>query len=312
MRLLTPPDERHMTVLEHLEELRARLLRCLLALVVGVVIGYFVAPPVIDLLLKPIRDSGLVRPEQSPTRVEVTEDGTFRFTAMPAVNSDPTDPLRLGRLEFFRPNAEHPFAVLDTAERSGVVYLRPMDPFLIRLKTALVLGILFALPMLVHQIYQFIAPGLLPRERRAIAPLFWGMVTLFPIGAAFAWLTLRYALEFFAGFASEQAYIFNDIRVYLNFVLLMMVSFGVVFELPVVVLLLTRLGVVSVETLAAKRRHIFVALLVLCAIVTPTGDPFTLTLMAGPLYLLFELSLILGRVQPKRDEDDGGAAESSE
>lgn len=297
-----------MTVLEHLDELRTRLLRCLLALLLAAVIGYFVAPPVINLLLKPIRDSGLVRPEQSPTRVDVDEEGTFRFTAMPASDSAQKEPLRLGRLEFYRPNAAQPFAVLDTAERSGVVYLRPMDPFLIRLKTALVLGILFALPILVHQTYQFIAPGLLPRERRAIAPLFWGMVTLFPIGAVFAWMTLRYALEFFAGFASDQAYIFNDIRVYLNFVLLMMVSFGLVFELPIVVLLLTRLGVVSVATLAAKRRHIFVGLLVLCAVVTPTGDPFTLTLMAGPLYLLFELSLILGRVQPKRDEGDGDKA----
>lgn len=300
-----------MSVLEHLEELRGRLARCLLALVVGALIGFVVAGSVIDLMLEPVKASGLVKPRSNVARIEVRPDGTFEFANLPELAGDhgtqegkgagTRETRRLGGFDFFLPGETTPFASLNAQERSGVAYLRPMDPFIIQFKAALAIGLLLSLPVILYQLYAFVSPGLHVHERRAILPLFWMALLLFPAGAAFAWFLLKYAMLFFASYASEQAFLFNDIRAYLSFAIVTMVAFGAVFELPVVVLLLVRLGVVRVETLAAKRKIAFVVLLILSAIVTPTGDPITLMAMTVPLYLLFEFSLFLGRIQVRQN-----------
>ncbi|MDK2972965.1 MAG: sec-independent protein translocase protein TatC [Candidatus Sumerlaeota bacterium] len=325
MRIRQSLDDHSMSVLEHLDELRTRLIRSVAAIMIGTIVGYFLAPTAIGLLLIPIEQSGLVRKGVDVARIEVGEDGTFHLGRIgkpepvskkkktdPEQPDEPSEPApfvypetqtKLASIEFYQPGAEEPFAVMRSVEPSGVVYIRPMDPFIIQIKAAVVLGILFALPIILYQGYAFVAPGMLPHERKAIIPLFWGALVLFPIGVVFAWAMLKFALLFFASYASEQAYLFNDIRAYLNLALMTMLSFGIVFEFPVVVLLLTRLGIVSVDTLAAKRKHIFVSLLVVAAFVTPTGDPFTLAAMSIPLYLLFELALLLGRRPIKREPD---------
>lgn len=306
--------EQNLTLLEHLEELRTRLLRICAAIGLGMVVGYFLAPWAIDLLLRPIVDSGIVAPRETRVaRMTVDEQGRLAFfegEALLAEEAAPDDPgaeaqapthpatpLRLSTIEIYREGRTDapPVAVLESPSHSGVVYLRPMDPFLIRLKTALILGLVLVLPVIVREIYAFITPGLYAEERRALYPIVGLALILFPVGAAFAYFMLKFALIFFAGFASEQAYLFNDIRAYLSLALTTMLAFGVMFELPVVILTLTRLGVVSVDTLASKRKYVFLAIVIAAAFATPTGDPVTLMALTLPLYGLFELSLLVGR-----------------
>lgn len=319
MGLFPTYSEKNLSLFEHLDELRTRLIRCVLALVLGFLVGYGFSGWAVDFLLQPIRDSGLVAQNQVVADVEVQPDGTWRFVRVEPVGAKAAEeadwvtsptlafelggPLSIQRLEFFQPGDLLPVAVFLSSSPSGVVYIRPMDPFLIRLKAALILGVLFALPVILYQIYAFVAPGLLPRERQAIVPLFGGALLLFPIGAAFAYFLLKFAILFFATFAAEQTYLYNDIREYMSLALTTMLVFGVLFELPVAVLLLTRLGIISVETLAAKRKIIFVLLLVVAAAATPTGDPFTMSAMALPLYGLFEISLLIGRVSQRRRQE---------
>lgn len=303
MGLFSPIEERNIPLLEHLEELRARLIKSVVALILAILGAYFLSPYAIDLMLLPIQESGLIPKHHDTARIVVGEDGVFRLGNLgdliaenPEEENKSLAGRRLGRIEFLAEGADLPFATLQSVDRSGIVYIRPMDPFIVRIKTALVLGIMLALPYLIYQVWAFVAPGLTDRERRAVVPLFGGALFLFPAGVAFAYFMLKYALLFFASYASEQAYLFHDIRAYLSLALTTMLVFGAVFELPVVVLLLTRLGVITPQQLAAKRKYVFVGLVILCALVTPTGDPFTLMAMSFPLYGLFELSLILGRM----------------
>ncbi|MCB2154333.1 twin-arginine translocase subunit TatC [bacterium] len=322
MPLINLHEEKNLSFLEHLEELRARLLRSVVAIVIGCIVGYFLAPVGIDLLLDPIRQSGLLPKQDLTVQFEIQDDGQMKLLnpeiipdwAVQPVDDGTTataqvkrpekaETRRITRIELHAPGSEMPFAAVDTVERSGVIYLRPMDPFIVRLKAALVLGILLALPYVLLQVYAFIAPGLLPHERAWAGPCYFSALVLFPIGAAFAYYCLKFALIFFAGFASDQAYVFSDIRAYLSFALTSMLVFGVLFELPLVVLLATRMGLVSVDTLAGKRKHIFVALLVVAAVVTPTADPFTFMVLTLPLYGLFEISLLLGRIADAKAEE---------
>jgi len=158
-----------------------------------------------------------------------------------------------------------------------------------------VLGVLFALPVILWEIWSFVAPGLVPSERRFALPVIAAGTILFPIGALFAYFMLGVTLQVLSAFSFGETPVMNDATEYLSFVLMMMLAFGVVFELPVGIVIATRLGLVSVAWLASRRRYVFVVLLLVAAVVTPTQDPITLFAMALPLYVLFEASLIVSR-----------------
>lgn len=325
-------DPKEMTLLAHLEELRYRLLASFTAVLVGVVVGWFFSQAAIDLLIEPIQAAGLVtRASDAATlQFDIDEDGTLRLRGttelLREIRADlegeiPPSELAapLSRMEFFVPGIEAPARTWQSVGRSGVIYLRPMDPFIIQLKTAIMLGIAFALPVILYHIYAFISPGLLPHERMWVGPCYLVAILLFPLGAAFAFYIMKYALIFFAQYVSPDAYVFNDVKAYLSFVLTTMLAFGIVFELPVVVLVATRIGLVKVETLAAKRKFVFVGLMIICAVVTPTVDPFTFMAMTIPLYALFEASLVVSRMadwaaakrRAEEEAEDDGEGQAS-
>ncbi len=184
---------------------------------------------------------------------------------------------------------------------SKLKYLSPTEPFFITLKLALTVGLVLASPIVVYQIWAFLSPALLPSERRVIVPSLYLGLVLFALGVAMAYeIVLPMTLRFTMGFQTEsleQAIVIGE---YLSVVTRLLLAFGAVFELPIVILVLSALGVVTPEFLAAKRRHAIVGSTVLASLLTP-GDVITVTLlMMAPLILLYEFSIVLSRMVVRR------------
>lgn len=318
-------DEKNLTFLEHLEELRHRLIVSFAAIAIGVCIGLLLAKPVNHILIQPFKDSGLLAKKvdipNSSAKMTISNDGVVRMELPQQQLADAnttetlaTTTLALTQILIYEEGNDTPVAIMGSTpeSKSSLVYLRPLDPFSIYFKTALIVGIILALPVIVYQFYQFIAPGLLDREREAIKPLFFAAGILFPVGACFAYYLMRYAIFFLAQYALQEVAIFNDIKAYLSFALMMILAFGILFEFPVIVVLLTRLGIVTPEFLASKRKVIFVLILIVAAFATPGGDPFSLFVLSLPLYLLFEGALIFSRIGLKKQALLEAEAEAEE
>lgn len=231
-----------MPFLDHLEELRWRILWSLLAVLVMSVIGFFLVTKlnILGILIAPI------------------------------------EPFLAG---------------------SKLKYLSPMDPFFITLKLAIVIGLILASPVVVYQIWAFLSPALHTSEKRAIIPALYLGLVLFAGGVAMAYfVALPLTLSFTMGFqtaALEQSIVVSE---YMSVVTRLLIAFGLVFELPVVILVLASLGIVTPDLLTSKRRHAIAAITVGSAILTP-GDVITITLlMMIPLVLLYELSIVLARM----------------
>ena len=186
-------------------------------------------------------------------------------------------------------------------EGGKLKYLSPTDPFFVTLKLSLIAGLVLASPIVIYQIWAFLAPALLPSEKRVIVPALYMGVLLFVGGVVMSYkivlpMTLRFTMSFQTEFL-EQSIVIGP---YMAMVTRLLLAFGIVFELPVVILILSALGLVTPEFLASKRRHAVAGITILAAILTP-GDVITVTLMMmAPLVLLYELSIILSKVVTRR------------
>jgi sec-independent protein translocase protein TatC len=173
----------------------------------------------------------------------------------------------------------------------------PTEGLTIPLKVATAAGFIAALPIILWQLWTFVAPGLRPAERKFAGPFIASALLLFAVGAAFAYFVMPIGLNFLINFLSGTAIYFPDLDTYLSFFLLLIVVFGVTFELPVVIVLLGMLGITSSKWLRARRKAIWIGIVFVALVVTPGADPYTPTALAVPLVILFELSvLVLGKV----------------
>ncbi len=167
--------------------------------------------------------------------------------------------------------------------------------FLVPLKVTLMAAFLIALPYVLYQMWAFVAPGLYRHEQRLAMPVIISSVVFFAFGMAFAYFAVfPIAFGFFANYAPTGVQMMTDIDKYLSFVLTMFLAFGITFEVPVVVIVLVRLGVVKLETLRSIRGYVIVGAFVVGAIFTPP-DIVSQILLAVPLWLLFELGLLVAR-----------------
>lgn len=230
-----------MTVVEHLSELRKRLLISVAAFLVTSIVAYFFYDQILDLLRSPL-DEG-------------------------------------GRIAGYK-------VVLSI---SGIT-----TAFLLKVKVSLFAGFLGALPVILFQVWRFITPGLEQKEKRYAIPFVAGSVFLFVAGAVVAYLTLPSALGFLLRFTKgfNQILFVND---YVGFFTFLILAFGITFELPMVLIFLAMVGIVSSQWMRKHRRHAVVACFVIGAVATPSQDPYTNTLMAVPLYLLYEASVLIVR-----------------
>jgi sec-independent protein translocase protein TatC len=169
-------------------------------------------------------------------------------------------------------------------------------PFLVPMKVTLVLALILSLPWVFYQAWAFVAPGLYAHEKRLVLPLVISSSLLFIAGVAFCYFfVFGRVFHFIANFAPTSIAVMPDIENYLDFVISMCLAFGATFEVPVVVVILVRMGIVTVEKLKSFRPYIIVGAFVIAAIVTPP-DVVSQLALAVPMWLLFELGLLLAPV----------------
>lgn len=172
--------------------------------------------------------------------------------------------------------------------------------FLAPFKLTLFVSLFICMPFVLHQVWQFVAPGLYRHEKKVAIPLLLSSILLFYVGVAFAYLlVLPGALKFFIHFSPQDVLPMTSIDSYLNFCIKLFLVFGLTFEIPVAVLLLILAGIVSVASLTEKRRYIIVACFAVAAVVTPP-DAISMLMLGIPMWLLFELGLLFGRVLESR------------
>ncbi len=179
----------------------------------------------------------------------------------------------------------------------------PAEPFMVSLKVWVVGGLILAAPIIIYELWAFLAPAFSANEKKYFYPIVLATTALFFMGVALAYFLvlpkgLAFLLTFSAGFFNVQLRASD----YFTFMALFILAFGVVFELPVVLVLLAKLGVVDDKWLRKNRRWAIVALALAAAIITPSQDAFSMLAMFIPLYVLYEVSIVLARfVQPKRE-----------
>jgi len=197
-------------------------------------------------------------------------------------------------------------------EGTSMIATGVTSPFLVPFKLVLLLSVLLTIPYLLHQIWAFIAPGLYHHEKRLATPLLISSVILFYCGIAFAYFVIFPILfGFFIGIAPEGVAVMTDIGQYLDFIIAIFLAFGIAFEVPVATFLLIAAGVTSVEKLASKRPYIIIGAFVVGMMLTPP-DVISQSLLAIPIWLLFELGLIASRMFLKEKKEENVIMENDE
>ncbi|EMG37662.1 Sec-independent protein translocase TatC [Desulfocurvibacter africanus PCS] len=256
------PEEKasdEMTLTEHLNELRKRLIRSFIAVFVGFLACYAFAEQLFDILMEPM--------------VRVLHNSNF-------------------------------------------IYTYPPEAFFTYLKVSFVAGFFLVSPYLFYQVWLFVAPGLYQNERKYLVPIAIFSAVFFTVGALFGYFVVfPFGFEFFASYSTDKIVFTPKLSEYLSFALKLLFAFGVVFELPLVIFFLARLGLVTAQGLRRVRKYAILVIFIVAAILTPP-DVFTQTLMAGPMILLYEFGIIAAHLfgkekkKPAADEDEEKSAEA--
>lgn len=244
-----PEEERAMTLVEHLVELRGRLVKAAIGVLIGLGVGLFLVlgpPQIIDII---IRTFAPINESFAPTQA------------------------------------------IDTFEQ-----------FSSYMTVALTVGVIIGMPVIVYQLLAFIVPGLTDRERRVLFISLPFVTFFFIAGLLFGWfITVPTAIQFLVNFSSSELIQAQPrISDFLGKITSLLLINGVVFELPVIIFVLAFLGVVTAAQLRQYRRFAVVIVVIVAALITPTGDPINLGLLAIPMYLLYEVGIFLARFAPKR------------
>ncbi len=239
-----------MTLTEHLEELRQRLVRCIIAIVIGFIGSYGFSKQIFNYLMQPLVK---VLPPKS----------TLIFTSLP-------------------------------------------EAFFTYLKVSLVAGVFAVSPYIFYQLWKFISPGLYESEKKYLLPIAFFSGVFFIVGAMFGYFVVfPFGFQFFMGFATELIRPMPTLREYLSFCIKLLFAFGVIFELPLFIFFLARLGMVTSKGLRKKRKYAILIAFVVSAILTPP-DVVTQVLMAGPLILLYEIGVwiayFFGKKEPHKQK----------
>jgi len=232
-----------MTLWEHLAELRTRIVRCVIAVALGAVVGWFLYPYLLAFLLHPYRQ--------------------------------------------LIPDAD-------------LIATSPLDGLTLRIQMSAYTGIAIAMPVLLWQLWRFITPGLYPHEKKYALPFTISALLLFFLGATVAYFSLNPALHFLIDIGGSSIKPFYTAPSYLKLIMFMMLVFGLGFEFPVILVGLQIAGVVTPAWLAKHRRPALIIILVVVAVITPSGDPISMLALAIPMYVFYEASILIGRYLNRR------------
>jgi sec-independent protein translocase protein TatC len=227
------PQPATMSLVDHLTELRNRIIKSILSVLVGSVIGFLLAPSIQRILISPLPASAL--------------------------------PLQV---------------------------LGPGDAFGIALRIAVVVGIVLSMPVLLYQLWAFVAPGLTPSERRTLRPWIPLALFFFALGVSIAWIILPFAIGFLLAFTNDVIVAHLAAPPYFDFVTTMFLAFGLLMEFPIVLYALSRVGIATSARLRASRRMVILGIAIFSAIATPGGDLVSPTVLGLTMYILFELTVL--------------------
>jgi sec-independent protein translocase protein TatC len=195
--------------------------------------------------------------------------------------------------------------------QSSMIAIDVLSPFLTPLKFTLVLAVFITIPWILYQVWAFIAPGLYQKEKRLALPVLISSTLLFYCGMAFAYFVIMpIFFAFITSTAPEGVAVMTDINRYLDFVMTIFFAFGVAFEVPVATVILVLIGIVTPDAMAAKRPYIIVGAFVVGMLLTPP-DVISQTLLAVPMWLLFEIGIFVSRLLLRRRGEARAAAEPS-
>jgi sec-independent protein translocase protein TatC len=224
-------DRSVMSLVDHLTELRSRLVKSILAVLAGSAVGLYIAPQVRRILIEPL----------------------------------PVDQVQT---------------------------LGPGDAFAITLRIAIVVGIILGMPVILYQVWAFVAPGLTAEERRAIRPWIPFALVFFALGVGIAYLILPFAINFLLQFTDQYVVANFAAGPYFDFVTTMFLVFGLVLEFPILLFGLSRVGILTSERLRTSRRMVILAIAIFAALATPGGDVVSPLALGGTMYLLYELTVV--------------------
>lgn len=189
-------------------------------------------------------------------------------------------------------------------ENMGMIAIDPTSPFFAPFKLTFFVALLLAAPYILYQLWSFIAPGLYKNEKALAIPLFVSSVVLFYAGIAFAYYILfGFVFSFFVSVAPDGILVMPDINSFLSFALAIFLAFGIAFEIPIAVFLLIWTGMVEPEDLVEKRPYVIVGCFVVGMLLTPP-DPFTQSMLAIPMWMLFEVGIYFGRFAKKKQAEE--------
>jgi sec-independent protein translocase protein TatC len=245
------PEEFRLTLVEHLEELRDRIIRVVVYLALGWVAGWFLQPWLFDFL------NSLARNSVEAALGKGTYDEAFR---------DAT------------------------------------QAFMLSLRLSFLIGLIISMPLILNQLWGFVAPGLTPRERKPVQRLAPASLVLFAMGVGFCWLILPAAIYWFAGFIDRYpgVRLIQEPGTMVFFALKMMLAFGIAFQLPLIVFGLGAMGLLTAETLTKYWRQAATVIFILAAVITPSNDPISMLTMAVPLVILFIISVYMVKWTEKK------------
>jgi len=212
-------------------------------------------------------------------------------------------PLKYG-LDFSARKLSFHFVPQDKLHNTKLVFLAPAEAFWMNLKVAFVAGVIVALPVIFHQLWLFISPGLLQKEKKYVLPFILFATALFLAGAAFCFfIVLPFAMGFLLTYkVGDFLMPMLSVGQYVDFCLKFILAFGVIFELPIAIIFLTKMGIVTPQGLARNRKFAVLLAFIAGAILTPTPDAFNQTLMAVPIILLYEVGIWISPIFVKKNE----------
>jgi len=196
------------------------------------------------------------------------------------------------------------FIPQDKLHNTKLVFLAPAEGFWMNMKIAMVAALILALPVIFQQLWSFISPGLHGKEKKYVVPFVLTATALFLVGGAFCFfIVLPFAMGFLLTYkVGDFMMPLLSVGQYVDFCLKFILAFGAVFELPIIILFATRMGLITTQTLAKNRRYAVLIAFIVAAILTPTPDVFNQTLMAVPMIILYEVGILASRIFVRRKD----------